>query len=450
MNFRVLACIVALFSLTSAGCKTPQSKNMSDIKFNGYDNQRYKMRFENTFIAPADTPESKVLDEAYGSLRFLFGAFQWHKEFVSYKGIPHNKPSVKITKKDLVEENGVQVLKVTYVFDDEVVFNKSLNKTAIEFWMPKDRQAIYKMGEVEGKFPCTDPTYTTAGDFWYFWNPENPGCPAKFKEGLNRVKATFAAIPNTLNKYPLYGKLGSNKTRLVYIAHGADKKLVADDPGMKAYSGTLIELARLGFVEKEVLADTEEEKHLVYSANQKNYTVEVHVGLFKSGSPQFTVYGRQGLSTADVFIYNGHSGLGGFLPPSRFAPLTLPKKYQIFMFNGCSTFAYYNQNYFDKKKEVTGRPGSESLEIITTGLEAWFGVQPYATSSLINDLLVTKSHLKWEQIVMNLYNQTSKYTYGENNQWKMDPKQYSAHYQVNGDEDNPSDLATALLGGDAP
>lgn len=475
--------IAALSTLLAfSGCKTASKDDSSDVKFYGYDNQRFQLQFENSFLMDPTTDDTVVMDEAFLSLKYLFGVFQWHNQFISHKGIPHKNPAIKIISRTEVEENGIKKLKISYKFDDVVVFGKELKKERIDFWMPKDRCSIYNKGidpkeanpanescngvkskPAEGKEDpknlCTDDGYNSEGDFWYFWNPDKIGCPAAFKDSLNKVAATFKAIPNTLNKYPMFGKLGTpgksgaQGKRLIYITHGVDKNYEATDVGYQAFMGSVSELTALGFKEGKKIEDGDQGKHWILEMNALEYDIEVHIGLIKNriyangkliNNKLFLDFVRDGLSNADVFIYNGHSGLGGSLPPSKFAPLTLPQKYQVFFFNGCSTFAYYNDNYFEKKKEATGKPGSESLEIVTSGLESYFGIQPFVTASLINDLMIIPKHPKWETIITNLYQQTSKLRYGDKKQWQMDPKKYSAQYQVNGDEDNPSDLATAM------
>ncbi len=441
--------VVAIIGTSLTTCKTRRGPDSSETKFYGYDNQRFRLHFENSFLMKVTSDEKEIFDEAYLSLKFLFGVFQWHEEFASTPGIPHKNPAIKILKAETVDIQGVQKQKVTYQFDDDVVFDKSLSeklndKNAIEFWMPKDRRAIYDMAKVDGRAKCTHEKYYTEDDFWYFWNPKKTGCPSTFVDGLNRVKGTMEAIPNTLNKYPLYGQLGTENKRLIYVAHGIDKNYNDEDAGIKAWLKTIEELKNMGFVESMRYENADIQRHWVYTSEANGYALELHLGLYKVTSPQFKKFAREGLTQADIFIYNGHSGLGGHLPPSKFAPLKLPDKYQVFFFNGCSTFAYYNDNYFAKKKEATGRPGSEKLEIVTSGLEAWFPVQPYVTASLIFDLVIDSEHPKWEGIIANLYFKTGNARYGDKNQWSMSAKKFSAQYQVNGDEDNPSDLATAL------
>ncbi|MEI6397660.1 MAG: hypothetical protein WCO71_02715 [Pseudomonadota bacterium] len=116
----------------------------------------------------------------------------------------------------------------------------------------------------------------------------------------------------------------------------------------------------------------------------------------------------------------------------------LPNKYQVLVFNGCSTFAYYNETYFAKKQEATGKPGAESLEIVTSSLEILFATQPYVTSSVIGDLVAVGDKLKWENIITNLAKQ------GKKAGADLDKDKFAAMYQVNGDEDNPTSLDAAL------
>jgi hypothetical protein len=339
----------------------------------------------------------------------------------------------------MIDVDGQKRLKVTYTYDDDVVFGKGLEMVNKEFWLPKDRSQIYKLNMVGEAPKCTDDHYQSEGDFWYFWNPDKAGCPETFKSGLNRVKAKFAPIPNTLGRYPLYGKLGANGKRVVYVAHGGYEDLKeASDAGVQAFATTLAELVRMGFKETSKTSDTAAFKHYVYSKDDSALKTEIHVALFMSNSKEFTAYGREGLENADVFIYNGHSGLGGHLPPTRFAPLKLPNKYQVFVFNGCSTFAYYNETYFAKKEEATGKPGAESLDVVTSSLEILFATQPYVTSSIINDIVVGGDKLKWEDIITNLGKQ------GKRAGPQFDKEKYAAMYQVNGDEDNPTSLDAAL------
>jgi hypothetical protein len=95
---------------------------------------------------------------------------------------------------------------------------------------------------------------------------------------------------------------------------------------------------------------------------------------------------RKMLATADVAIYNGHSYIGwGPLDPSRYSENSFPKSYQLFMFNSCVSFNYYEKDFFKMKG------GTQSLDMITNGLESpVYGSGP-AVGRLVGGLVSGKA-----------------------------------------------------------
>lgn len=72
------------------------------------------------------------------------------------------------------------------------------------------------------------------------------------------------------------------------------------------------------------------------------------------------------LKSADVVVYNGHSYIGnGPMDPANFQPSDLSTGYQLFFFNSCVSYNYYEKGYFALKAG-----GTRNLDMITNGLEA--------------------------------------------------------------------------------
>ena len=73
-------------------------------------------------------------------------------------------------------------------------------------------------------------------------------------------------------------------------------------------------------------------------------------------------------------VYDGHSGLGGHLDLESIEEthgfkISMPKKqHQIFFFNSCSSYTYYNLSYLERKG------GAEYLDIMVNGLATAFDV----------------------------------------------------------------------------
>lgn len=75
---------------------------------------------------------------------------------------------------------------------------------------------------------------------------------------------------------------------------------------------------------------------------------------------------QRALARGDVVIYNGHSYIGyGPLDPDNFRETRFPRTYQLFFFDSCVSYNYYEKDFFTLKEG-----GSKNLDIITNGLEA--------------------------------------------------------------------------------
>ena len=75
---------------------------------------------------------------------------------------------------------------------------------------------------------------------------------------------------------------------------------------------------------------------------------------------------RRAVKRGDVVVYNGHSYIGyGPLDPDHFTAASFPSTYQLFFFDSCVSYNYYEKDFFTLKPG-----GSKVLDIITNGLEA--------------------------------------------------------------------------------
>lgn len=75
---------------------------------------------------------------------------------------------------------------------------------------------------------------------------------------------------------------------------------------------------------------------------------------------------RRAVRESDIVVYNGHSYIGnGPLDPSNFRETRFPESYQLFFFDSCVSYNYYEEDFFALKPG-----GSNNLDIITNGLES--------------------------------------------------------------------------------
>jgi hypothetical protein len=443
--------------LALASCKIfgNQPAEDSDLKFYGKDSREGDMTFEADVVIHTDSPKPnpvsrmtrtaegrKILeDSALSQAQHIFGALTTHPDFERNPAVIANDPGIELLS--VTDAPGDAVI-LRYRYKDRIALHKNLvpkdlpaGKTfKINFVLPKDPDKIYSQGFTPGSVlnPCTDHHYNSEGDFWYFWNPFQRDCP--LNEGhLAKISATVKLRPSTTRTLPeynlLYGDNGNGQKLKVVAIFGIDESFQSGDLGRTSYTNFLKLLSA-----NEFTKTSDANKHKVFTlTDRRSFDLEMHVWLMEPGTEEFNKVAIEAMEganadakdAADIMLYDGHSGLGGYFSPENFADslgreLKLPKsKYQIFAFQGCSTYAYYNKMYFDLKKTSSDRKGTKSLDILTAGIGLDFSVGAQQSYEILSRLLNGKKQT-WQTIVNSLYN--------------VSPE-LSAIHQINGDEDNP-------------
>ena len=428
---------------------TPQFSDMfaaaeQPSRWYGKDSRQARMQFTSYihYKVPSNYTGAvtQILDNSYHrqkiselvdlQLQHMYGAFTTHPGFVDNPGIPSGDYKVKLLAAEKVTNE--PYARVSYSYDDMAVFSSRIfgggGSVRINFVLPKDPLTIYSKG-----FPtpasrvnrCTDAHYNSEGDFWYFWNPYQDGCPITGAD-LVGVQTDLKTLPMTRNTYPeyarLYGDNGNGEILQVSYLVGVDGNFQNGDLGKKTFNDAFAGLKAAGF---RVTVDEARRKQLTYDAGPKR--AHVQMLLLDPNSVEFAREAVRGMKS-DIFIYDGHSGLGAYLDPERLMedsgrPLALPqKKYQIFVFQGCSTYAYYNTAFFRLKKSSADPKGTRNLDIITTGIGAAFDVGAKVDTAFLTSVTMGQRP-SWQTIMGRM-----SAAEGEN----------TALTHVNGDEDNPA------------
>ena len=380
-------------------------------------------------ILSNSTQKQKISELVDLQLQHMYGAFTMHPGFTEAPGIPSGDYKVTLLG---AEKGPGGYAKINYSYDDIVVFSKNLFRgsgaTRVNFALPKDPATIYQAGfpsPSSRKNLCTDEHYNSEGDFWYFWNPYQEGCPIDGNE-LVGVQTDLTPMSVTRGTYPeyarLYGENGNGDVLQVTYLVGVDENFKSGDLGKRTFMDAFAGLKKAGF---QVTVDEARRKRLSFRFGEKRASIEMR--LMDPNSADFAVEAVRGMRTADIFLYDGHSGLGGYLSPDRLAEdtgsaLALPKnKYQIFVFQGCSTYAYYNSAYFKLKRSGSDPKGTKNLDIITTGIGADFSVGADVDVAFLTSVAAGQRP-SWQTILDRV---------------RAAEGDASALSHVNGDEDNP-------------
>lgn len=286
---------------------------------------------------------------------------------------------------------------IKYSFSGKVVFHTSAFKTPtinVPIKLPRNYSTIYDLGLSKNgeKNLCTDEHYNDESDFWYFWDPDMDGCPLQGDtENVLRFDGKLKRLNNTELTYPefdkLYGDNGNGEVLEtgVYLGYINDITDLVNvnyrDDGYIAFKEVVAKLEEDGFELKDKNDHFREytdgrtvkginffrvyEKEIKALGKKTISRVKVLLSDtdVNSNDETFHRYFAEGLENDDILAYDGHSGLGAnlsldYLPTIPFKM----KKYQIYYFNGCSSYPYYNGMFFDAKG------GSKNLDIITSGL----------------------------------------------------------------------------------
>ncbi len=263
----------------------------------------------------------------------------------------------------------------------------------------RDPQRIAKQATVTGpngevKNPCTDKHHQDKPQsFWYWWDPARPGCQLRDGVEYDVVNAKLAYQVPTENSYPAFNRLFRGKDHDVIDvvllnganipAEGTVSPTQTKDAfvyGFRSVSTWAPEngyqmVKQWGARDLQALCPS---KRISDTFTLNEYQKEIRgvtlrVLLFW-GSSRFDDHAdafhcllNYGYSNASVVVYNGHSGAGANLNLGNLRSVShLPMKpnpsiYQIYAFNGCSSYNYYNEAYFETK-------GTKNLDIITNGI----------------------------------------------------------------------------------
>lgn len=414
----------------------------SGDRWYGADSRQARMRFEAYMLYKipgeysgsaenilSDRGQRQAVSELVDlQLQHMYGAFTMHPGFTEYPGIPSGDYKVRLLSSERAPGG---YAKINYSYDDIVVFSAALftgGGVRINFVLPRDPVTIYGKGfptPASRKNRCTDEHYNGEGDFWYFWNPYQDGCPITGRD-LVGIETELSPLPMTRGTYPeysrLYGDNGNGDVLQVSYLVGVDENFQNGDLGKSTFLQAFRGLREAGF---RVTVDEPRRKQLVYHGGPKK--THVQMLLLDPDSGQFAAEAVRAMEKADIFLYDGHSGLGGYLDPGRLEEdsgmsLELPKdRYQIFVFQGCSTYAYYNSAFFRLKKGPGDPRGTKNLDIMTTGIGADFAVGADVDVAFLKS--VTMGERPSWQVIMDRVREAE----GDS----------SALSHVNGDEDNP-------------
>ena len=390
------------------------------------------------FDSSSNPAAKKANEEIENQINHLFGPMGEATITAVPKG-NHKITNVKITK-----VSG-STYRATYEYTGTIVLQNGPNDS-YQILLPNSPDKIYSLGMAGSHNPCTDEHYQSEGDFWYFWNPARPGCKLRENSDYRKIDAKIKRISNTVQTFPEYDRLVNDGKIDFSILMGMDNASQGRDPNSSSdinannYRDIKAKLIEWGYANR-MWTDSEIKTYAgkafepmphveEFTKKVGSVTMQIHLFFGPSGideeSSAFHHFFKNGIEKSSVTIYDGHSGLGGHLDlPSienteGFKMTPNKSRYQIYFFNSCSSYTYYNTMFFDRKKSASDPNGTKNLDILTNGLSTYFNVMHETNMALIQAVeywASGKAKMSYQTIAK-----------------KIDSGNL---FGINGDEDNP-------------
>ena len=387
--------------------------------------------------------QSAAREAIEAQLRYLFGPLQFDADFDAafVKSAPKNDHQITGIAVRL-KEGTESTLVASYRYTGTIGVNDGPSLT-LPVRLPVRTEGFPALGGNK----CTDRTYQSAGDYWYFWSPRRPGCTLVEGESYRTIEGRIVRSLNTQSSYPEYERLADASGVITISAFfGIEKssgshhpeRVTNRDPSYwsaRQYREARDQLVRGGY---RRVARTDRTDMPYFAENFEKTTARAKIkvfmfygetGLSDPNASYFQRFYKTAVERNSVVLYHGHSGLGGNLHLSYLgrrlgSEIMVPRnRYQMFMFDGCTSYPYYGSMYFNAKATAADPRGTKNLDILTNGVEGNFSSMARMNQVIIFAIdrwAIRGEKLTYQQILEQIRERGRNYLTG-----------------VNGDEDNP-------------
>lgn len=373
----------------------------------GAENREYRLRFPARIRLPGyGKPTDRSVSEAIQrQIKHLAGPMHFGAKWITSPKSTYSVRNLRITRM----AGPLARYQAEYDYEGVIVGPLAM-PSEIEVVIALQPERLYEdsrkgLAPDEGS-SCTSWHYPGPKEFWYFWSPARPGCKLVPGKDFARVPARIEPLPAARDTRPEYGRMPDAEGVIpISVYFGMNESLgqgnpyLSTDDGASPYRDTAEELEKLGFRRtkpkqtRPLSRLTEDfEKDVSAGGRAARIRVRLYFGDTRYQSPTsraFYAAIRPALENDAVVIYSGHSGLGQNMSLTRIAratgkPIRLdPSRYQLIFFDSCSSYEYFNEEYFRAKSTPSDPAGTRGLDIITNGLETNFNQGGGRAKSLI-------------------------------------------------------------------
>lgn len=251
-----------------------------------------------------------------------------------------------------------------------------------------------------------------AGSMWYYYRPNRAGCVLRRSDVIN-VQATIqVAKENTVGKYPEYNRVWNDNALDVLVVFAKDEatSTTAADAGIAAYnqfSGAIKDALGSGAVTVPANVPANPgvaAPDITFSKTVGGKRTTVTVLLVDNpttASAAFDVRYASVSASADLIIYNGHSGLGANIEVLAQKATFVAGKYLIFFMNTSDSFAFVDSSLAKRRAVLNPDDpgGTKYMDMVTNAMPAYFASMPAASLALIRGLMDPAAALTYDEML---------------------------------------------------
>jgi len=431
---KIAVFIVGVVSFILTGCDS--EPRTSDFKFDSAHTLAYDGVIDQGRIFSSSGNDTAISAQIREQLMFTIGQLNGRNG-----GIDMHKLETSIIEKIERAEGGFDVVYAAKLFIAWPRENPA--PETYEFILPArgDYQgqrnffAAYGSDEDQGKKCLAWEAHDVNGIFWYYYRPEKASCALRdssFDDHELVVRTTVhlrVSGENTENKYPEYGKIWEDDVLTVTAIFGKNEEgeISNYDAGIASFRQLYSDLIRAyGTPVSSNLEPGQDpgaannDVRLLFATDHGQ--IDIHIYLvdgIRSVNTAFQEKYNERTKISDFISYSGHSGLGANIRALARMGTFLKDKYQIFLINGCDTFAYVDGALTRAHHEVNPEfAPTKFVDIITNAMPSYFHSNSRSNMTVIDGLLKKESSYRAILAGFDIY-QRAIVTGEEDNRWPL-------------------------------
>jgi hypothetical protein len=425
----VIIVAAGLVSVIAMSCGNAHDGMNSNLNLDSFHSRAFDGFIDDGFIVTAAASDEIVREQIEEQLRYSVGLLN------TWSGVGDLSrtlaKSIKIKDRTVVSEGR---WRVSYTASMTVVWSNSYQRpgsvmlilpsgTDSNLGMPKKFVDRYNVPA------CLDPSNhgVGIGSIWYYLRPYQRGCELGNSRNVAPLSVRFpmrleeSAI-NTTGHSPEYKKFWEDGKLVVTSVFSRNSP--GRDPNDEGYSQYRYFYQRMVStfgqpieVSAAISPNGPDLDTTAYAAtfNTVKGPIVVHTWLvdgMTNNGDEFDSQFATVTADSDVVNYNGHAGLGSNVRGLARRFSVNPGQYQLFVINGCDTFAYVDDLIMQKHKDKNpGYPDYKFVDVIANTMPSYFSYNTHTAVNVIS--AAVQSNATYRQILSNFDRSQHAVVFGE-------------------------------------